>query len=175
MTTAAAATAVRPRRGSSGGGFDIDTSNCTTDPSTVTLSGDTIKIGTSLPQSGIYAAFSEILNGEKAYFDYINDTKGGVEIAGKKYKVDLDAQDDAYDAQKTFANVQSLVENDKVFALFNVVGTKNNLAIRDYLGEQCVPNLFAASGRRSGATTTSWLIGTELVPYPTRCRRSSRT
>ena len=153
--------------GGSGGGFDIDTSNCTTDPSGVTLSGDTIKIGTSLPQSGIYAAFSEILNGEKAYFDYINDTKGGVDIAGKKYKVDLDAQDDAYDAQKTFANVQSLVENDKVFALFNVVGTKNNLAIRDYLGEQCVPNLFAASGAPQwGNHDFPWLIGSELVPYP---------
>jgi branched-chain amino acid transport system substrate-binding protein len=152
---------------SSGGGFDIDTSNCTTDPSTVTLTGDTIKIGTSLPQSGIYAAFSEILNGEKAYFDYINDTKGGVEIAGKKYKVDLDAQDDMYDAQKTFANVQSLVENDKVFALFNVVGTKNNLAIRDYLGEQCVPDLFAASGAAQwGNHEFPWLIGSELVPYP---------
>ena len=66
--------------------------NCPTDPSTVALSGDTITIGTSLPQSGIYAAFSAILNGEKAYFDYINDAKGGVEIAGKKYKIKLDAQ-----------------------------------------------------------------------------------
>jgi branched-chain amino acid transport system substrate-binding protein len=153
--------------GGAGGTFDIDTSNCTTDPNTVTLTGDTIKIGTSLPQSGIYAAFTEILNGEKAYFDYINDTKGGVEIAGKKYKVDLVAQDDAYDAQKTFANVQTLVENDKVFALFNVVGTKNNLAIRDYLGEQCVPNLFAASGAPQwGNHDYPWLIGTELVPSP---------
>ena len=151
----------------SSGSFNIDTSNCTTDPSTVQLSGGTIKIGTSLPQSGIYAAFTEILNGEKAYFDYINATKGGVEIAGKKYKVELDAQDDAYDAEKTFANVQSLVENDNVFALFNVVGTKNNLAIRDYLGEQCVPDLFAASGAAQwGNHKYPWLIGSELVPYP---------
>ena len=63
--------------------------------------------------------------------------------------------------------MQSLVENDKVFALFNVVGTKNNLAIRDYLGEQCVPNLFAASGAPQwGNHDFPWLIGTELVPYP---------
>ena len=168
-TTAAAATAARPRpAGGSGGGFDIDTSNCTDRPEHASrVSGDTIKIGTSLPQSGIYAAFSEILNGEQAYFDYINDTKGGVEIAGKKYKIELDAKDDAYDAQKTFSNVQSLVENDKVFGLFNVVGTKNNLAIRDYLGEQCVPNLFAASGAPQwGNHDYPWLIGTELVPYP---------
>ena len=68
-------------------------------PSTIT--GDTIKIGTSLPQSGIYAAFSAILNGEQAYFDYINDAKGGVEIAGKKYKIELVAKDDAYDAPRT--------------------------------------------------------------------------
>jgi branched-chain amino acid transport system substrate-binding protein len=150
----------------SGQGFTIDTSNCTTDPSTVKLSGDTIKLGTSLPQSGIYAAFSEILRGEQAYFEYLN-AQGGVTVAGKKYKVDLVAKDDAYDAQRTFANVQSLVEDDNVFALFDVVGTKNNLAIRDYVNEGCVPNLLAATGSPAwGNHDFPWLLGTELVPYP---------
>jgi branched-chain amino acid transport system substrate-binding protein len=152
--------------GSGGGSFNIDTSNCTTDPSKVLPTGDTIKLGTSLPQSGLYAPFTEILRGEQAYFSYLNATQGGVEIAGKKYKVQLDAKDDQYDAQKTFANVQSLVETDKVFALFNVVGTKNNLAIRDYLNTNCVPDLYAASGALQwGNHQFPWLIGTGLVPY----------
>src|SRR5918999_591073 len=56
----------------------IDTSACTTPPDTE-IEGDTIKLGTSLPQSGLYSAFTEILRGEKSYFDYVN-SQGGVEI-----------------------------------------------------------------------------------------------
>jgi branched-chain amino acid transport system substrate-binding protein len=150
-----------------GGAFEIDTANCTTDPSTVELTGDTIKIGTSLPQSGTYAAFSSILKGEQAYIDYLNAEKGGVEIAGKTYKIELVAKDDAYDAATTVSNVQSLVDDDGVFALFNVVGTKNNLAIRDFVNDGCVPNLLAATGSPAwGNRDYPWLLGTFLVPYP---------
>ncbi len=54
-----------------------------------------------------------------------------------------------------------------MFAFFNVVGTKNNLAIRDQLAQQCVPDLFAASGATQwGNHSYPWLIGSELVPYP---------
>ena len=60
---AAAATPSTERRGDRGGGFEIDTANCVTDPSTVEITGDTIKFGTSLPQSGTYAAFAPILKG----------------------------------------------------------------------------------------------------------------
>ena len=149
------------------GSFDIDTANCLTDPSSVAITGDTIKFGTSLPQSGTYAAFSSILKGEQAYFAYLNTEKGGVEIAGKKYKIELVPKDDAYAAESTFSNVQSLVDDDKVFGLFNVVGTKNNLAIRDYVNENCIPNLLAATGSPAwGNHAYPWLLGTFLVPYP---------
>src|SRR5689334_15408641 len=52
--------------------------NCTGSP-TAGVSGNTIKIGTSLPLSGIYSAFNAILMGESAYFDYVNKELGGVE------------------------------------------------------------------------------------------------
>ena len=68
-----------------------------------------------------------------------------MKIAGKQYKVNLVAKDDAYEAAKTVANVQSLMD-ENVFGLFNVVGTKNNLAIRDMINEACVPDLLAATG-----------------------------
>jgi branched-chain amino acid transport system substrate-binding protein len=149
------------------GGFAIDSADCVVDPSSVEISGDTIKIGTSLPQSGTYAAFSSILRGEQAYFDYVNAELGGVDVAGTKYQIELIARDDAYAAEQTFSNVQSLVDDDDVFALFNVVGTKNNLAIRDYVNENCVPNLFAATGSPAwGNRAYPWLIGSPLVPYP---------
>ena len=55
--------------GSSGGnGQIVDTANCPAGTATTGVSGDTITIGTSLPQSGTYAPFKAILQGEKSYF-----------------------------------------------------------------------------------------------------------
>lgn len=153
-----------------GGGGDsgalVDASGCPGSP-TAGVSGSTITFGTSLPQSGLYSAFTEILKGEQAYFDYLNEEEGGVEVDGKQYRIELIAKDDAYDAQRTVENATALVNDDGVFGLFNVVGTKNNLAIRDFVNQQCVPNLFAATGSPAwGNTEFPWLIGSELVPYP---------
>jgi branched-chain amino acid transport system substrate-binding protein len=48
-----------------------------------------------------------------------------------------------------------------------VVGTKNNLAIREFVDENCVPNLFAATGSPAwGNAEYPWMLGTFLVPYP---------
>ena len=152
--------------GSTGTSQVVDTSNCPAGNDTAGVSGDTITIGTSLPQSGTYAAFDAIRQGEQAYFDYVN-AQGGVTVAGKKYKLKLVVKDDAYEAAKTVANVNSLVTDDKVFGLFNVVGTKNNLAVRDLVNTQCVPNMLIASGAvQWGNTKFPWMIGSELVPYP---------
>lgn len=154
-------------RGGGGAASDlIDTSACTVDPSTP-VSGDTIKLGTSLPQSGLYSAFQEILRGEEAYFKYVNEELGGVKVGDQTFKIELVNKDDQYQAEKTVQNVNALVTDDRVFALFNVVGTKNNLAIRDFVSEQCIPNLFAATGSPAwGNTDYPWLLGTMLVPYP---------
>ena len=147
--------------------FEIDTSECATDPAGVTVEGDTIKLGTSLPQSGIYAAFAEILRGEQAYLSYVNEELGGVEIAGTKYQIELVAKDDGYSSDQTVANVDGLIADDNVFALFNVVGTRNNLAIRDVVQEECIPNLFAATGSPAwGNPAYPFMLGTMLVPYP---------
>ncbi len=144
----------------------IDSSQC--DPSTLTqgISGNTIKLGTSLPLSGTYSAFNAILMGEQAYISYLN-AQGGVTVAGKKYKIQLVSKDDAYDAAKTSTNVSTLINSDKVFALFNTVGTKNNLGIRETVNSDCVPDLAIASGAvQWGNTKYPWMLGSELVPYP---------
>ncbi|MGQ0825958.1 MAG: ABC transporter substrate-binding protein [Actinomycetota bacterium] len=147
--------------------FEIDTADCATDPTSVTVEGDTIKLGTSLPQSGIYAAFAEILRGEQAYIQYLNEELGGVDIGGTRYQIELVSKDDGYASDQTVSNVDSLIADDDVFALFNVVGTKNNLAIRDIVNEECIPSLFAATGSPAwGNHDYPWIIGTLLVPYP---------
>ena len=148
----------------------VDTSACPAGNDSVGVSGNTITIGTSLPESGPYSAFTAILKGEKSYFQYIN-AQGGVDVAGKKYQIKLIDKDDAYNASQTVTNVQSLINDDKVFALFNVVGTKNNLGIRNTVNTSCVPDLLIASGAvQWGNTKYPWMLGSELVPYPLEMR-----
>jgi branched-chain amino acid transport system substrate-binding protein len=153
--------------GSSGGSGTIDISNCP-GSQTAGVSGDTITLASSFPQSGLTAAFSEISKGYKAYFDYLNQDLGGVEVAGKKYKIVVKDKDDQYNAAKTAQNIDELVGSDgsKAFAVFNVVGTSNNIAIRQSLGDLCVPNVFAATGSPAmGNPKYPWTIGSSLPPY----------
>jgi branched-chain amino acid transport system substrate-binding protein len=148
----------------------VDTSQC--DPATLTqgITANTIKLGTSLPLSGTYSAFNAILEGEQAYFSYINSL-GGVTVAGKKYQIQLDSKDDAYDPARTSSNVDTLLNGDKVFALFNTVGTKNNLGVRETVNSDCVPDLLIASGAvQWGNPKYPWMLGSELVPYPLEMR-----
>src|SRR5207244_13145093 len=50
------------------------------------------------------------------------------------------------DPAKTVQAVRELVQQDNVFAIFNTLGTNENLAVRDFLNQLKVPQLFAASG-----------------------------
>ena len=101
----------------------------------------TIVLGGTVPLSGEAAAFGSVGPGAKAYFAYVN-AKGGVN--GRK--IDYRFLDDGYDPAQTVQLTRQLVEQDKVFAIFNSVGTNNNLAIRPYLSAQKVPQLFAGDG-----------------------------
>ena len=144
----------------------IDTSNCP-DTDSAGVDGDTITLASSFPQSGLTAAFSQISKGYKAYFDSVN-AKGGVKIGSKKYKIKVVDKDDEYNASKTVQNINAEVGTDgsKAFAVFNVVGTANNIAIRESLGQNCVPNVFAATGSPAwGNPDFPWTIGSTLAPY----------
>ena len=138
------------------GGVTISTDDCIDYQPTQGAEGDTITFGSSFPQSGAFAAFAEISKGYVAYFKYLN-AQGGVQ--GKQ--VEVITKDDQYDSGKTKTNTQELTQQEGVFAMFNVVGTPNNLAIRDDLGESCIPNLFVATGSQLWGDQEAypWLIG----------------
>lgn len=143
----------------------VSPANCPGSPTTGIV-GNTIKIGTSLPQSGKDAAAGAILAGERAFFDYVNTDLGGVTVAGKPYQIQLVAKDDQGDPATTAANATALVKKDRVFALFNVVGTANNIAIRKQLATACVPDLFADSDAPAMANPKyPWLIAGPVVPF----------
>lgn len=114
-----------------------------------------VLLGGVHPYSGPASAYSSIGKGAKAYFDYINDTKGGV--YGRKiiYK-DLD---DAYNPPQSLQLTKQLVEQDKVFAMFNPLGTPVNTVLRPYLNENKVPQLFVATG------ATTWALDSAKYPW----------
>ena len=117
------------------------------------VSSTSVLLGGTVPLTGEAAAFGTVGPGAKAYFDYVN-AKGGVNGRLIEYRY----YDDAYNPAQTVQLTRRLVEQDKVFAVFNSVGTANNLAVREYLNAQKVPQLFAADGSQS--------IGRSFARYP---------
>jgi branched-chain amino acid transport system substrate-binding protein len=116
-----------------------------------------ITIGTTTPLSGSASAYASISKGATAYFSYLND-KGGVNGRKIKYIVD----DDAYDPAKSVPLVRQLITQDNVFAIFNELGTAVNLATREYINQQNVPDLFVATGSShwgSDYKQFKWTIG----------------
>jgi branched-chain amino acid transport system substrate-binding protein len=121
------------------------------------VSATTITIGGTVPITGPAALFASVGRGADAYFKYVN-AHGGVN--GRKVKYIY--LDDAYDPAKTVQLTRQLVEQDKVLAVFNSVGTDNNLAIRDYLNAAKVPQLFGGTGAAKigdDAKGHPWTIG----------------
>jgi branched-chain amino acid transport system substrate-binding protein len=117
------------------------------------VTSSTITIGGTVPLNGPASAFGSVGRGADAYFRYVN-SRGGVNGRKIVYKY----LDDEYDPSKTILLTRQLVEQDKVFAIFNTVGTEHALAIRSYLNEQKVPQLFVGSGVSR--------IATERKKYP---------
>jgi branched-chain amino acid transport system substrate-binding protein len=117
------------------------------------ITSTSILLGGTSPLTGPAAAYASVARGAKAYFDSVN-AKGGV----SKRRIDYKILDDGYNPANTVQATRQLVEQDKVFAVFNTLGTEVNLSIRDYLNGLKVPQLFAASG----ATT----FGRDAAQYP---------
>lgn len=113
----------------------------------------TILLGGTVPLSGPATAFGAIATGAAAYFKYVN-AHGGVN--GRKILYEY--LDDAYDPAQTAQQTRRLVEQDNVFAVFNSAGTANVEAVRPYLNQLGVPQLFAGSGASS--------LGRDYKRYP---------
>src|ERR671919_1153429 len=117
------------------------------------VTSTTVLLGGTSPLTGPAAAYASVARGAKAYFDSVN-AGGGV----ARRKFDYRIVDDSYNPAQTVQATRKLVEEDKVFAIFNSLGTEHNLAIRDYLNAVRVPQIFAATGART--------FGAEYRRYP---------
>jgi ABC-type branched-subunit amino acid transport system substrate-binding protein len=106
------------------------------------ITDTTVKIGGHTPLTGPAApGYSEIAPAAKAFFSYIN-SQGG--INGRK--IEYTYKDDGYNPTKTVSVTRELVLQNKVFAIFNGLGTPTHTKVVDYLNTSKVPDLFVASG-----------------------------
>jgi ABC-type branched-subunit amino acid transport system substrate-binding protein len=104
-------------------------------------SDNEIKIGNIMAYTGWAHEYGAVGRAEAAYFQMVNE-RGG--INGRK--INFISVDDGSDAAKTLALAQQLVEQDRVLLIFSSIGTESNLAIRAYMNEKKVPQLFVESG-----------------------------
>jgi branched-chain amino acid transport system substrate-binding protein len=156
----------------------LGTAGSSADPG---ISSSTILVGGTAPLTGPAAAYASVSRGAKAYFDSIN-ARGGV----ARRKIEYRIVDDGYNPAQTVQATRKLVEEDKVFAVFNSLGTEHNLAIRDYLNQAKVPHLFVATGATTfgrDAARYPWTIGfqpsyqgegTVYGQYLARTRKNAR-
>ncbi|MBS0223295.1 MAG: ABC transporter substrate-binding protein [Proteobacteria bacterium] len=100
-----------------------------------------IKIGHTNPYSGPASSYGVIGKLHQAYWKAVN-SRGG--INGRK--VNFITYDDGYSPPKTVEMVRKLVEEDKVFSTFNLLGTPCNTAVHKYLNQKKVPQLYVATG-----------------------------
>ncbi len=125
--------------------------------STPGVTATTITVGGTVPITGPAALFGSVGRGADAYFKYVN-AHGGVN--GRKIKYVY--LDDQYNPATTVSLTRQLVEQQHVLAIFNTVGTDNNLAIRDYLNAAKVPQLFGGTGTSKigdGYRSDPWTMG----------------
>jgi branched-chain amino acid transport system substrate-binding protein len=118
-----------------------------------------ITIGGTFPLSGPASSYAPIPVGMKAYFAYVNATRGPDHKRGVGGRQILFKYlDDAYNPANTVQQTKQLVEQDKVFALVGGLGTDPQEAVVAYANQQKVPQIYVSTG------ATEW--GANHAKYP---------
>ena len=120
-----------------------------------------IKVGQTIAYSGPASAYGQLGKVEDAYFKWLN-AKGG--INGRK--INFISLDDGYSPPKAVENARKLVESDQVAVVFNVLGTPLNTAIRPYMNQKKVPQLFIAAGATDLQRSPAFSLDHGLAAQP---------
>jgi branched-chain amino acid transport system substrate-binding protein len=105
------------------------------------VTAKTILLEGTYPLSGPASGYAPIPVGMGAYFSYVN-AHGGVN--GRK--ITWKYEDDGYNPANTVQITHKFVEQDHAFAIVGGLGTEPQLAVRQYLNDNKVPQLFVATG-----------------------------
>ncbi len=118
------------------------------------VSKDLIKIGATMDLSGPIAFMGKsVRDGAKLYFDRIND-QGGV----YNRKIEFLVEDDGYQSPRAVQGVKKLLNRDKVFCMFAVLGSAQTNAMYPILKSQGVPLISPATQNRSVAVPAKELV-----------------
>jgi branched-chain amino acid transport system substrate-binding protein len=118
------------------------------------VTATSIKLGQTMSYTGVAAAVAGPLGrSEQAYFRMINE-QGGVN--GRQ--ILLESLDDGFVPARALELVKKMVEEDHVAAIFGAFSTPQNLAIRPYLNEHGIPQLFITTG-------DDWVIDRKTYPW----------
>src|SRR5271154_613557 len=96
-----------------------------------------IKIGNLMTYTGLFKEYGAVGRAEAAYFQMINE-HGGI----NRRKINFISVDIGAESGKSVELARKLVEEDVVLLIFSSMGTESNLAIRPYMNEKKVPQLF---------------------------------
>ncbi len=121
------------------------------------VSDTEIKLGSTGPYSGPVSMASTVTKSIAAYMDKVNAEHGGVN--GRK--INLITADDGYSPPRTVETTRKLVEQDNVLFMVDSVGTPTQLAVRQYLNDRKVPQLFPATGAAPlfDVQKSPWTVG----------------
>jgi branched-chain amino acid transport system substrate-binding protein len=140
--------------------FVLDPADCPEDWDPMQgISDEEIKFFISLPKAGPFAGFGLIADGIQSYFDYLNE-QGGID--GRQ--VTFDVKDDGYQPDKTKTNVDEALASGEYAALVAVLGTANNLAVWDDVNDECMPQLYNATGAPNWGDVDNhpWTTGMQI-------------
>ncbi len=112
-----------------------------TSTATPGVTAKTILLEGTFPLSGPASGYAPIPAGMGAYFSYAN-AQGGVN--GRK--IIWKYEDDGYNPANTVQITHKFVEQDHAFALVGGLGTEPQTAVRQYLNDNKVPQLFVSTG-----------------------------
>jgi branched-chain amino acid transport system substrate-binding protein len=128
-----------------------------TSSATPGVTAKSILIEGTYPLSGPASGYAPIPAGMAAYFSYVN-AHGGVNGRQINFKY----ADDGYNPANTVQLTHKFVEQDHAFAIVGGLGTEPQTAVRQYLNDNKVPQLFVATGATTFDRDWSiypWTIG----------------
>ena len=130
------------------------------------VSDHEVVIGQSAPLTGPAAQLGlQMRTGAAACFAAIND-QGGVN--GRRIR--LVSLDDGYEPVRTAANTRSLIDDERVFALFGYVGTPTSNAALPILTQNRVPFLAPLTGANSLRTPLNRFVFNVRASYDDETR-----
>ena len=141
-------------------GFQIDLDDCPSGWSdTAGITDTEIRVGFSLPQSGILSTYGNVGIGMANYFDWVNANDP---IAGRQ--IVLVTKDDAFSPQRTIDVVEAFIKSENVLSI-TTLGSSPTLATYSRLNEACIPQPSVQTGHASLGDPVNhpWTTGSQIA------------